>query len=316
MSKITRKLLQELHNKPAVSNGRSCAPGGICALKHKMDCCDGRGFQIITEGPYTRAEVCPCVQTCPACFGQTRVVREGYATPCQHPSPTRIAAIINNARIPSRYGYSTLKNFSNHTGNCFEKRNEIVQWLHAFDKTKSKGLLIEGPVGIGKTYIIAAIGHALAKMGVSVQFVDFFQLLSELKAGYSKNKADTNLIKPMIDVDVLIIDELGKGRNSDWEISILDQLVMGRYNQNKPIIASTNYKAKSSQKVQLFKELDQPDSSFRENQFEEPLEDRVGERIFSRLLETCHVVAMEGDNYRLQPQMPQPDNPYPPHVLQ
>ena len=300
MTKTTRKLLQELHNKQPISVQKR-GLSGICALKLKFDCCDGKGFNIITEGPYTRGEVCPCVQTCSACFGQTRVIKDGYASLCRSPSPNRICSILNNAKIPSRYGYATLKGFSNHPGNCIQRLGQIVEWLKSFDKSTSKGLVLEGPVGIGKTYIIAAIAHACARLGISVQFVDFFQLLSELKAGYSSNKADSDLIKPMIDVDVLIIDELGKGRNSDWEISVLDQLVMGRYNQNKPIIASTNYKMKNSDNIPLFKrQLDQPESSFREAQFEDSLEDRVGERIFSRLMETCHIIEMQGDNFRLK----------------
>ena len=52
-----------------------------------------------------------------------------------------------------------------------------------------------------------------------------------------------------MDVDILFIDELGKGRNTDFELTILDQLVMGRYNQNKMIVASTNCHLKETEQV-------------------------------------------------------------------
>ena len=44
---------------------------------------------------------------------------------------------------------------------------------------------------------------------------------------------------------------MGKGRNSDWEMSILDQLVMGRYNQNKVVVASTNYNLAPENKIKI-----------------------------------------------------------------
>ena len=48
--------------------------------------------------------------------------------------------------------------------------------------------------------------------GVSVKFVDFFQLLAEIKASFSKKESEELILKPLIEVDVLCIDELGKGR--------------------------------------------------------------------------------------------------------
>ena len=139
----------------------------------------------------------------------------------------------------------------------------------------------------------------MPKRGFSVKFVDFFQLLAELKAGYANDQADASIIQPLIDVDVLFIDELGKGKSSDWEISILDQLVMGRYNQNKIVVASTNYGLRSGKSGTIGGRYESESSGkgFSLDELES-LEYRVESRIYSRLMETSIIWEMTGDDYR------------------
>ena len=152
--------------------------------------------------------------------------------------------------------------------------------------------MISGDVGIGKTYILASLAKEIAFLGFSVKFVDFFQLISEIKACYSDHQSEQILLNPLLTVDVLIIDELGKGRNTDYEKTILDQLIMGRYNQNKTIVASTNYIINQQEKRQ-----EEPSSSFELNSSEH-LEQRVGSRIYSRLREMNYFVKITGEDLR------------------
>ena len=157
--------------------------------------------------------------------------------------------------------------------------------MREFNPKEPPGIILGGPVGVGKTYLLAAIAKNFAARGMTVRFVDFFQLLNEIKGAYADSKSDANILKPLINVDVLFIDELGKGRSSDWEMSIIDQLVMGRYNQNKIIVASTNYGLKPAKHIPLSqKDLSQESfGSFNLDRFES-LETRIGERIYSRLV--------------------------------
>lgn len=296
--KITRKLTKELHAaKPPSTKG---SVSNMCQLKMQLNCCDGLGYKINVDGPRTRAVICSCVESCGTCKGQARYLRSGLSVPCQDPSPIQISGSINQASVPSRYGFSRLNRFNNFTGNGRQIAQRLEAWSRGYTRHSNRGLLLEGPVGVGKTYLLTALVMELAMRQVSIKFVDFFELLTSLKAGYSNNKADEALLNPLINVEVLVIDELGKGRNSDWELSVLDQLVMGRYNQNKVILASTNYSTKSSKKPALHGiPLDHGNESrFRETNFDQTLEERVGQRIFSRLVETCDMVRLEGDDYR------------------
>lgn len=230
-------------------------------------------------------------------------MKNGVAVNCREPSPLRIANLLTTAMIPSRYGLARLDGFSNFTGNGREMLATLKTWVREFRPREKRGFILGGPVGVGKTYLLSAVAKNLCARGFSVRFVDFMQLLQELKAGYEANKADETVLRPLYEVDVLVIDELGKGRQTDWELFILDQLVMGRYNRNKTIIASTNYDLKPDTKRAFGhnRPLDQDDtvSRFHLNQFES-LESRVGERIYSRLMETCHFWTVSGHDYRKQ----------------
>jgi DNA replication protein DnaC len=179
------------------------------------------------------------------------------------------------------------------TGNCLIALQEVRQWLrHYPGEGERKGLILTGPVGVGKTYMITAIAKALTEKDVSVRFVDFFQLISQIKSAYAESKSERDILGPLLAVEVLIIDELGKGRNTDFEATILDQLVMSRYNENKILVASTNLSIKP-----IPKSSEDDPSSFN---YLGSLENRVGKRIYSRLIETTKFVEMDGEDFRKQ----------------
>jgi DNA replication protein DnaC len=212
----------------------------------------------------------------------------------------QVVNLINAAQVPARYVDASLQhyqNFRDSGGNGRFILNEVKEWFREFQPGQS--LVIEGPVGSGKTFMLASLAKAFAIQGYSVKFADFFQLLSEIKAGFSEGKSDAALIQPLIDVDILVIDELGKGRNTDFELTVIDQLVCGRYNQKKSILASTNYKLKSGfQKNQpTYHDGQSPGSSFGLDNLQ-GLEDRIGKRIFSRLREMALFLELNEDDYR------------------
>lgn len=308
LSKFTRKLSDELAERRAKKTTSAAAVPGCELLRVGALCpagCLGSGIVIGKKGAFAHADLCQCVQQCPACFGLARTLNSlGYSEPCREPSPLAVVNRFNDALIPARYAESTLEQFKNFSGNGREVQQKIIQFVRGFRPESGQGLLLTGGVGTGKTYLLAAIARAFCQRGISVKFVDFFQLLGQLRAAYSKDQSDLSVMAPLLEVDVLIIDELGKGRNTDWELTILDQLVMGRYNQRKSIIASTNCPLTGNKRqtpgIYNF-DLEQMQkaggSSFSPDQFD-PLEQRVGQRIFSRLLEMCEFLEVTGEDMR------------------
>jgi DNA replication protein DnaC len=272
-----------------------------CALKAGCASCAGKGYVVGTRGALAHAEACACVTSCPACFGQARILEGNESKSCRNPSPTVVVNLINAAMIPARYADATLERFHNFSGNGRTFLAELKRWKARFKPVKGKGLLVTGPVGVGKTYLMAAIAKEMAEEGRTVRYTDFFQLLCDLKAGFSEGKADTTQLQPLIDVDVLIIDELGKGRNSDYELTVLDQLVSRRYDQNKTIIASTNYQLEQRNALYYQRQnLETPSSGSDFTSERDPLAVRIGSRMFSRLQEMTQFAELTGDDLRRQ----------------
>ena len=272
-----------------------------CQLNKKLSCCGGQGYRVEARGAVAFARICECVSSCSACLGRARLMEGNDSRPCQTPPPNVVVNLINAANIPARYAHASLDRFSNFTGNARQVISGFRNLNLRPEAGKVTGLIIEGPVGVGKTYILAAMAKSFAEKGLSVRFTDFFQLLGELKAGFTLGKADATQLAPLVNVDVLLIDELGKGRNNDFELTILDQLICGRYNQNKPIIASTNYHL-ATRHYHLQRDLDsdrEPSNSseMATDQFSS-LEQRIGPRMYSRLAEMCQFVELRGEDFR------------------
>lgn len=289
------------------------------ALRPSCPGCKGFGIVSDTQGAFIQSKVCPdCVGTCVMCYGSCAhdvesVGEDGKKTKrsvlCANPPLSRVVSILNDAHLPARYAKASLKDFTNTTGNYQQVIAHIERWLAEFKMERDQpGLLLQGNVGIGKTYLLICIAKRLAVKGVKVKFVDFFQLLLDIKTKFEGNLTNigaNSYIKALIDAPVLIIDELGKGRLSDFETMVLDQIVMGRYNSGKPIIGSTNYRLNRSQSATHYKKdartgnyvawnksqnLDEtpPDRVHLESAFQKTtdfLEERVGARIYSRLVE-------------------------------
>ena len=305
------RLIDRFSNLPASNSGAistadgssgSLSRSGVCQMKFPQSCCGGTGYVLFAENATLSARVCDCIKKCPVCQGQTRMVIDGTARSCVEPSPRKIAGIMTNAQLPARYLNAGFDTFTNHSGNGRQVAARMQKWAQTFSPNVSTGLLIGGSVGVGKTFLLVALAKALAARGFSVCFADFFQLLSELKAGYSDGKADPHMMAPLMSCDVLFIDELGKGRNTEWEKTIADTLIAGRYNQKRPVVASTNYglTADATQAVSFNIDLERSlsnRSDFSPEVFGS-LESRLGSRVFSRLRETMEFTEVTGDDFR------------------
>ena len=280
-----------------------------CTLSYEKPCCKGTGINLGVQGAFIAAEKCPCVKECFVCAGTFLDVGNSgdISKPCKTPSPQIVINLFNEAQIPARYKGASLKNFSNTSGNGLTVVKQLDKWVRDYCNKKSArgiGMVLHGSVGVGKTFLLASLAKSLCYKGVRVRFVDFFQLVSTIKSAYSDQKGDSSILGPLFDADVLFIDELGKGRNTEFELTVLDQLVMSRYNQGKAIIASTNYTLDPPKThEQKYSNLEQQNSgsAFQPDEYGS-LEERIGGRIFSRLVETSYQIKLEGNDFRKEHQ--------------
>ena len=223
-------------------------------------------------------EVCPC------CYGTGMEIVTGKgARRCRCRTQEQLTKILAAAHIPRRYERCSFSNYHPVAGNnsqlqAFNYAFKLVNEYPAVDR----GLLFTGSVGTGKSHLSVAILRGLAEKGIGCLFYEFGALLKEIQDSYNpiSQTSELKVLAPVYETEVLVLDELGASKTSDWVRDMMMQIIGTRYNNRKLTIFTTNY------------------SDTRRNPQEETLEDRIGVRLRSRLYEMCKAVIVEGEDYR------------------
>lgn len=191
--------------------------------------------------------------------------------------------LLEAARVPARYRECALSNYRASSGNGSQLRafNYAYRLVHDYPAV-GRGLLLAGPCGVGKTHLAAAIIHGLIEKGVPCLFYEVGALLKEIQESYGSpaGVSESKVLAPVYRAEVLVLDELGAPRPTEWARDMMMNVVGKRYNDRMLTIFTTNYMDERSWPS------------------EETLEDRVGARLRSRLFEMCRTVIMDGPDYR------------------
>lgn len=191
------------------------------------------------------------------------------------------------ANIPTRYQHCTLENF--HAYNDSLKRavkyaHNVVSEFPARRSEKDQGLLLMGLPGVGKTHLAVAMLRECIKKGGTGRFYTMIDLLAALRSTYAgqDGPSESAVLSDFTEADVVVLDELGRERATEWRDEMLHLVVNARYSNRLPTIFTTNYDVG---------EIDDPDS----------LQVRVGLRVYSRLQEMCESLLLDGADYRERP---------------
>lgn len=166
-------------------------------------------------------------------------------------------------------------------------------------ETGDKGLLFVGSYGVGKTHLAVGILEALIReRGVQGLFCVYDDLLKQVKNSYNSQVSATemDILRPVFDAEVLVLDELGASKPTDWVWDTVAHLLNTRYNNGRTTIITTNYRNAPSAAA-----MEVPEDSagnLRHSIRQETLGDRIGDRMRSRLMEMCVVLEMHGEDWR------------------
>ncbi len=260
--------------------------------------CLGLGIDVVRDQGWSVARTCSCVGRCPVCKDAGWIAEgDSFRAPRRRCDCRRVEArkrLFDELRLPGRYANATLASFEagKQTIPAFVSANAYVQSYRP--REDNRGLIFHGQVGRGKTHLmIGVLRELVLRFGISARFIEFSHLLGDLKASFDRRKGGAaDLLEPLSRVEVLAVDELGKGRNTEFEGTILDELVSRRYNAAGTVLATTNYEPGSSTGHAVPGSLASAVSDL------PALVDRVGDRVYSRLRETCTFVNVKGEDYR------------------
>ncbi len=244
--------------------------------------CGGTGWQTLQHGKEREVVRCEC-----------RVRDRGEL-------------LLAAAQIPKRYLHCELSTFECDPDNKDHKSLTAARWLagrfveeYPTDKT---GLLFVGTAGVGKTHLSIGIIKALIRdKGIRCLFCDYRELLKSIQNSYnpSVQATEMEILRPVFDAEVLVLDELGVVRSTEWVFDTVNYILNSRYNDNQTTIITTNFPDRPEQARpddDNSRSLKAAESAARR----ETLGDRIGERMRSRLHEMCKKVEIEGSDYREQ----------------
>lgn len=217
-------------------------------------------------------------EVCPKCHGTGFIITDRGAEPCECREEQLYQERLRQARIPQKFLAKSLASFVARD----KTRKSLLLHAQGFIETfnpkvvgETRGLLLKGIIGSGKTHIATAILSEVIKKGYSGLYYNVPELLNALRDTYSRDaeEAEARIIDKAADVELLVLDDLGAESTSGWVRDRLYLIINRRYENLKATIVTTN--------------LDEGE-----------LRQQVGERIVSRINEMCHTLEFPGEDYR------------------
>src|ERR1035438_8692741 len=246
-------------------------------------------------------------EVCPFCAGTgwkaAAGAPESGVTLCDCRLRARGGALIAAARIPKRYEHCELSNFTTDFPGA-DRSVALAQisasrFVQEFDPRDGRGLLLVGGIGTGKTHLaVGILKELIAARGSASLFCDYRELLKQIQNSYNDSVQATELqvLRPVFEAEVLLLDELGAVKPSEWVWDTVSLILNTRYNDNRTTIITTNFADEPA--AGLVRSSSVSVSAARAAAREETLGDRIGERMRSRLHEMCRIVKMDGPDFR------------------
>lgn len=211
-----------------------------------------------------------------------RIKKEKAELECRKKLSVKVEKLFRQSRMGERFKTRTFENFKVNESNrkAYDASKKYADKFDSYRK-EGVGLIYTGSYGTGKTHLAAAIAIQLMKNGMPVIFGTLISLLGKLKETYNGNGDEAKVLELYRNVDLLVVDDLGKERPTEWVLEKLYSIINERYENNRPVVITSNYNNETLTERLKVKQNTE-----------------TAEAIVSRLYEMCRGVCLNGEDYR------------------
>jgi len=227
------------------------------------------------------------------------------AVPCDCGMEERARRAMERAHIPKRYEHCDFESYvtdladgqtwtSQHAQSLKQAKYITQRFVADYPGATEKGLLFMGPSGVGKTHLAVAALKEMIRRGHQGLFCDYRELLKEIQASYNPASESTEMgiLEPVRTAEILVLDDLGASKPSDWVRDVVGIVLNSRYNEKRTTIITTNFFDRVETKEGVL-----PNGRKIVNR-DETLADRISDRMRSRLYEMCRTVEVFAPDFR------------------
>ncbi len=241
---------------------------------------------------------------CPACQGTGwKHAGNGGVVRCACLGDARPAERIRKLGLPRKFAPVGFDNFRAGTPreNAIEYNiltgamSAAKKFAEEYPFGPKRGLLFQGAPGVGKTHLAIAALKRLAERGFDCIFFDYQTLLQKIREGYdpAAGAGSRETYRAALETEVLLLDDLGAHRVTDWVLDTVTTIINHRYNEEKALIVTTNLPV-----IELGHDAVLSDEVSGRPRVNDSLADRIGTRAVSRLCEVCREVRIATQDYR------------------
>lgn len=251
---LEKKLIAVYENEPIPSNAPELKECDIPATPKCPHCGKDMPFYGYLNNCFimwirSMREACDCPQAQAEIARREAEWAEQERQAQQERKQKRIERLFEASGLSARNRRQTFDNWHARE----EKTRQIKQLVTGYKDMASRGeleqndglnsLFLHGSCGSGKTHLACAVANALLDAEKPVLMATFGDLMQEVKSTYAKDSklSEKQIIDKYRQAPMLIIDDLGKEKPTEWSASILFAILNNRYSDMKPTIITSNF---------------------------------------------------------------------------